>query len=351
MADYDAPPSSKRRKTSDKNEESVILLNKTTREKVNKLFGSNTSLEIMLVGEPGIGKSTLINGILGKEVARVSEPGEVAEKGVTQELTKYVAKVGSVSITLWDTPGLLDESGESDPEKVLADIKKKCTSSSIDLVYFCINMTSTRCIKGGQVKTMINRFTETVGRDIWGKTLIILTKANSVINELLDETDDDYKKTEKGYQRKLFDWKNIINKVLGLDTDQIPVIPASIASKHKILKTDKEYWLSVLWQETYKRIKREGARVSLVKLNLPRLQEEVKEDELKGKKLYEQPIQVSSFWRNLGSFVEGGAAGGTLAGIGATILSVCGVASVANPVGIGAIGVAAVAGGLYNMFR
>ena len=323
----------------------VILNEKITREKVKEIFGSSTSLKIMLVGEPGIGKSTLINGILGKEVAKVSEPGEVTEKGVTRKLTEYVAEEGSVSITLWDTPGLLDESG--DPEKVLADIKKICTSSSIDLVYFCINMTSARCIKGGKVKTAIDRFTETVGRDIWGNTIIILTKANSVISELLDVTDNDYKKTEKGYQRKLSDWKSIINKTLDLDTDQIPVIPAGIASKPKILKTDKEYWLSVLWEETYKRMKREGARVSLVKLNIRRLQEEINEDEARKQQLHKQPIQVSF----LKPFVKGGAVGGTLTGIGVTILSVCGIASALNPVGIGAIGVGAVAGGLYNVYR
>lgn len=52
-------------------------------------------------------------------------------------------------------------------------------------------------------------------------------------------------------------WKDIIHDELG--TDQIPIVPAGTAMKPKILKTDKEYWLSVLWQETFNRLRKEEA--------------------------------------------------------------------------------------------
>ena len=85
----------------------------------------------MVVGLPGIGKSTLVNGILGKDLAKVSELGQVTTMGVTRGITAYTDKVDKVWLKLWDTPGLMDKSG--DPDKVLADIKQHA-SSRIDLV-------------------------------------------------------------------------------------------------------------------------------------------------------------------------------------------------------------------------
>ena len=43
-----------------------------------KLLESKTDLTIMILGKPGIGKSTLINGLLGKKLADVSAVGAIA---------------------------------------------------------------------------------------------------------------------------------------------------------------------------------------------------------------------------------------------------------------------------------
>ena len=76
-----------------------------------------STLSILLLGEPGIGKSTLVNGLVGKRVAKVSAKGKIEMHGVTKELECYNAVSGEVNIEVWDTRGLLD------PELVLKDKK------------------------------------------------------------------------------------------------------------------------------------------------------------------------------------------------------------------------------------
>ena len=201
-------------------------------------------------------------------------------------------------------------------------------------------MNSTRFIKGSPAEQVIKNFAKIVGDDIWDKTIIILTMANTAISGLVDVTGDDYEKAEKAYKLKLSNWKDIIHEELG--TNQIPIVPAGTGMKPKILKTDKEYWLSVLWQETFNRLRQEEARASFVKLNILRLREIVNEEELRGKALLEQFIQVPSL--SISSKSKAAAAA-----VGGAILAVCG-GVISSPV-LGLLGVGALVGGAVKFLR
>ena len=249
-----------------------------------KLFESETSLDIMVVGQPGIGKSTLVNGLIGQKVAKVSALGRVMMETVTKTIEKYSIKVGTATITIWDTPGLLDPSG--DPEKVLADIQEKCTK--VDLIFLCINMCEKRYLHGNTVQQMLKRFIEAFGHDVWEKIIIVLTKANMVVNELRDLGKD----IQEGYDRSLSNWHQILCNELGPDIT-VPIVPVGIQTRPKIMRTSEQYWLSTLWEETFHRMKYPEARASLLKVSLPRLKQKIKERDLKGKELHEQPIEVS----------------------------------------------------------
>ncbi len=56
-------------------------------------------MNIFLMGAIGVGKSSLINGLFGQEVAKVG-----IGKPVTQHLEKYVD--GEKGLILWDTKGI-----------------------------------------------------------------------------------------------------------------------------------------------------------------------------------------------------------------------------------------------------
>ena len=117
-----------------------FLFSDAVNEHIRKLLESKTDLTIMILGKPGIGKSTLINGLLGKKLAHVSPLGAVTLQGCTKMIQPYQMKEGNATITIWDTPGLLDPTCDTD--KILAEVAEKC--ASINLFLFCIDMSDTR---------------------------------------------------------------------------------------------------------------------------------------------------------------------------------------------------------------
>ncbi len=56
-------------------------------------------MNILLMGATGVGKSSLINGLFGQEVAKAG-----IGKSVTQHLKKYIDE--EKGLVLWDTKGI-----------------------------------------------------------------------------------------------------------------------------------------------------------------------------------------------------------------------------------------------------
>ena len=78
----------------------------------------HASLGLVVVGEAGQGKSSLINGLLGKEVAKEGDDLDPE----TQKLEKYSYEENGVAVSLWDSPGFgidSDEKGRGDTAVVV----------------------------------------------------------------------------------------------------------------------------------------------------------------------------------------------------------------------------------------
>jgi len=83
-----------------------------SRISVREMIRNMRSLKILLIGQPNVGKSSLLNAIVGNKVTVSNYPG------TTVEVTKAKKKVGGTEIEFRDTPGIYSISDRSEEEKV-----------------------------------------------------------------------------------------------------------------------------------------------------------------------------------------------------------------------------------------
>ena len=126
---------------------------------------------ILVCGRKGIGKSSLVNCVLGEDVCVVEDTEEDAIVP-TAKVTGYSVTLNEVQMTIFDSPGLQD--GTADEASYLSDMKATC--SDVDLVFYCLDMTQARWTP--PETNSIRLLTETFGPSFWAKTIVVLTKAN-----------------------------------------------------------------------------------------------------------------------------------------------------------------------------
>ena len=295
------------------------------------LSEQNTRIVILTIGASGTGKSALINGLVGAEVAK--EGGETLFSQ-TRQITLYKANKKDTDIDVWDTPGMEVVNESVGIEQLVTDIQDKVRE--VDLVLFCTNMTSARFRQGDHQNVRI--MTKAFGESIWKNAVFVLTFANQVKPP----------PTRKGtppreyFDERLLEWKGQIQSALKKNgvpeelAESVKVVPAGYYDECSL--PGRHNWLSDFWH-TCLEATSDGAQAALLHVNMERLKTEseiIASQNSKPRPLKDQKI-ISHLSTNaavygvaggiLGGLALGGVVGGSLAtvGVGIAAGATCGI--------------------------
>ncbi|KAA8527455.1 hypothetical protein F0562_034830 [Nyssa sinensis] len=139
--------------------------------------GLNFSLNILVIGKTGVGKSATINSIFGEEKTMIDafEPATTAVKEI-------VGTIDGVKVKVLDTPGLRSSHTElSFNRKILSSVKKFMKKCPPDIVLYVDRVdTQTRDLNDLPLLRSIN---SSLGSSIWRNAIVTLTHAASTLPE------------------------------------------------------------------------------------------------------------------------------------------------------------------------
>ena len=127
---------------------------------------------VLIVGRTGVGKSTLINNLLGREVATVGHK----LRSETPKVYPYEYSVEGVAVVVYNTSGLGDIEGEQKEGEHLEIMKNLLARGKIHLVVYCFQMNETM-MKSSLVGTLQKY--HAIGVD-WRRSIIALTFADAL---------------------------------------------------------------------------------------------------------------------------------------------------------------------------
>jgi predicted GTPase len=256
----------------------------------------NSGMTIVTLGETGVGKSTLLNGLFG---VKEFKEGDTLDPGTISVVTHQYIRIG-VLVTVHDCPGLLDGTGKEGT--YLDDLQTK-TGNGIDLMLYCISMKETRAHltddpTDDTKKSAVTIVTEAFGRDIWKNTMFVLTYANVFKRDLETTLGADSKASlDQVFEDRIKEWRLKIQQALeknGVDPSvvgSILVKPAGYYKKRSL--PGRSYWLSDLWAHALLAVSDEakGAFLRLASDRL-KLASNTSEGDFK-KSIEEQPIIIA----------------------------------------------------------
>ncbi|MBP0011985.1 MAG: 50S ribosome-binding GTPase [Roseofilum sp. SBFL] len=197
--------------------------------------GEKRGFTFLLVGRTGVGKSSTVNTLMGKQVCRVGD-----DEPVTCTVEFFDAKVAGIPFQVIDTPGLCDEiEGKNDAEYI-SRIKSKVDLREVDCLWFVTPLYETRVRSDEQ--RAIRVINESFGPEIWAAAVIVFTFAGFV-------------EPEK-FSGKLRTRTKLIQAEIARYTGkEVAERVPSVAVDNKSINTpDRKPWLGELYTTVFQRV-------------------------------------------------------------------------------------------------
>ena len=322
---------------------------------VRKWEGAKKDLTMVTAGKPGVGKSTVINNLLGLEGDKAAEAKFGAES-VTKIVDHYDGKKYRITVRIFDTPGLeAKDIGSEQEQKALATLS---LLTKVDLMLYCISLVGGRIPKDDQ--RIVEKLTNTFGAEIWKHTILVLTHGDVVLQST-GPTTDEYRKTLNSFTEKF----GVLLKNTGVHDVPVKSIlnigPDFIVSKPEIvgvpvgqrIEKPPDSWAPLLFKEIVKRCNIDAIPALLVLTGITpqsidevlKITEGVLEGVLEGVAVSLNVGNISAFLGIVVGGVLGGVAGSSAGGVGVIPGAAAG-AEVGKKVGaaIGFVGGTAVIG-------
>lgn len=272
------------------------IVRRAVATKMNEWIEKSRAVNIFVTGKTGTGKSSLVNGIVGRHVA--TEGGTLDPS--TDKVTMYQCVVDDIEVNVWDSPGLQD--GTNREPEYIEDIKRNCVkgddTTAIDLFIYCIRMSETRFVKDNPDIRAMHILTDTLGMGMWSNTIFVLSFANDVVDTGVEDLDLAGKELEDHFNKKLTNWTERLRQTLEHElmipeyiAKGVKVIPAGYHKSPQLIEKSGDYWLSKLWMAALYTAKSE-AQPALIKINEHRLKsaEEIGQVSIEQELIIAQPI-------------------------------------------------------------
>ncbi|CDP13866.1 unnamed protein product [Coffea canephora] len=137
------------------------LLGKLKQEKV-------TTLTILVMGKGGVGKSSIVNSIIGERVVPVSAFQSETPRPILVSRTRL-----GFTLNIIDTPGLVEGGFVND--QALRIIKEFLLNKTIDILLYVDRLDAYRV--DNLDRQVVKAITDGFGKEIWRRGLVVLTHA------------------------------------------------------------------------------------------------------------------------------------------------------------------------------